>query len=79
MLTFQQLLDGFVSKSEPKVKRCINHVNPSVTAIYVRTSEEEVAAVMQRQADRFFALVSGPVPVALPVLAQGALAALAFC
>jgi Phage integrase family len=44
------------TKDEYLVKRCINHVNRSVTAIYVRISEEEVARALQAQADRFFAL-----------------------
>lgn len=39
------------------VKRCINHVNPSVTAIYVRIRYEDVAKAMQEQADRFYGLV----------------------
>lgn len=38
------------------VKRCINHVNTSVTAIYVRIPYEKVAVALQEQADRFFAL-----------------------
>jgi hypothetical protein len=61
------------------VKRCLNHTNPSVTAIYVRISQEEVATAVQAQADRFLALMAGPVPVALPALTQGELSALAFC
>jgi integrase len=61
------------------VKRCLNHTNPSVTAIYVRISPEEVARAIQTQADRFFALMAGPVPPALPAPSQGALAPLAFC
>jgi integrase len=44
------------TKDEYLVKRCINHVNPNITAVYVRISFEEVAAAMQAQADRFFAL-----------------------
>lgn len=42
--------------NEYLVKRCINHHNPSVTAIYVRISNEAVAQALQAQADRFFAL-----------------------
>ena len=44
------------TKDDFLVKRCLNHTNPSVTAIYVRISQEEVAAAMQAQADRFWAL-----------------------
>ena len=51
------------TKDEYLVKRCINHVNKSVTAIYVRISAEEVAAALQAQADRFFALNAAPAPV----------------
>jgi integrase len=61
------------TKDDFLVKRCLNHTNPSVTAIYVRISQEEVAKAMQGQADRFFALMAGPVAVVLPALAQGAL------
>jgi integrase len=67
------------TKDEFLVKRCLNHTNPSVTAIYVRISHEEVAAALQAQADRFWALQAGPVPLALPAPAQGELAPLAFC
>lgn len=49
------------TKDEYLVKRCINHVNRSVTAIYVRISQEEVAAALQAQADRFYALTA-PAP-----------------
>jgi integrase len=48
------------TKDEYLVKRCINHVNRSVTAIYVRISEEEVAKALQAQADRFYALTMPP-------------------
>lgn len=44
------------------VKRCINHVNPSITAIYVRIRYEDVAKAMQTQADRFYGLVVTPPP-----------------
>lgn len=44
------------TKDEYLVKRCINHVNRNVTAIYVRISHEEVASALQAQADRFMAL-----------------------
>ena len=44
------------TKDDYLVKRCINHVNTSVTAIYVRISHDEVAQALQAQADRFFAL-----------------------
>jgi integrase len=67
------------TKDDFLVKRCLNHTNPSVTAIYVRISQEEVAAAMQAQADRFWALQAGSVPVALPPPVQGALAPVAFC
>jgi integrase len=67
------------TKDDFLVKRCLNHTNPSVTAIYVRISQEEVASAMQAQADRFFALMAGPLPVALPVPAEGELAPVAFC
>jgi hypothetical protein len=50
------------------VKRCLNHTNPSVMAIYVRISQEEVATAIQAQADRFWALMAGP--VVLPALTQ---------
>jgi hypothetical protein len=53
------------------VKRCLNHTNPSVTAIYVRISQEEVARAIQAQADRFFALMAAPVPVMRPALTHG--------
>ena len=39
------------------VKRCINHHNRNVTAIYVRISHAEVAKALQAQADRFYAFV----------------------
>ena len=45
------------TKDEYLVKRCINHMNKSVTAIYVRISDEEVAKALQAQADRFYALI----------------------
>jgi integrase len=61
------------------VKRCLNHTNPSVTAIYVRISQDKVGQAIQAQADRFFALMAGPVPVALPAPAQEELAPVAFC
>ncbi len=48
------------TRDEYLVKRCINHVQTSVTAIYVRIGYEEVATALQAQADRFFAL---PLPV----------------
>jgi integrase len=48
------------TKDDYLVKRCINHHNPSVTAIYVRISQEEVAKAMQSQADRFYALQEKP-------------------
>jgi integrase len=67
------------TKDEYLVKRCINHVNPSVTAIYVRITQEVVAKALQAQADRFWALTVKPAPVAIPAPAQGALAPLAFC
>jgi integrase len=67
------------TKGEFLVKRCLNHTNPSVTAIYVRISYEEVSQAMQGQADRFFALMAGSVPLALPAPAQEALAPVAFC
>ncbi len=51
------------TKDEYLVKRCINHVNKSVTAIYVRISDEEVSLALQAQADRFFALNTAPAPV----------------
>lgn len=38
------------------VQRCINHVNQSVTAIYIRITYDDVAKALQAQADRFFAL-----------------------
>lgn len=44
------------TRDEYLVKRCINHIQTTVTAIYVRISFEEVAAALQAQADRFFAL-----------------------
>ena len=44
------------TKDEYLVKRCINHYNRNVTAIYVRISHEEVASALQAQADRFMAL-----------------------
>jgi hypothetical protein len=56
------------TKDEFLVKRCLNHTNPSVTAIYVRISQEEVARAIQAQADPFFALMAGP--VVLPALTQ---------
>ena len=67
------------TKDDFLVKRCLYHTNPSVTAIYVRISQEEVAAAMQAQADRFWALQAGPVTVALPAPAQEELAPVAFC
>ncbi len=51
------------TKDEYLVKRCINHVNKSVTAIYVRISDEEVSLALQAQADRFFALNAAPASV----------------
>jgi len=38
------------------VKKCINHVNPSVTGIYVRITYEDMAKAIQAQADRFYQL-----------------------
>ena len=67
------------TKDDFLVKRCLNHTNPSVTAIYMRNSYEEVAKALQGQADRFWALQAAPVPLALPAPAQGELAPLAFC
>lgn len=43
------------TKDDYLVKRCINHTNSSVTAIYVRITNEEVAKAIQAQADRFYA------------------------
>lgn len=49
------------TKDEYLVKRAINHVNPSITAVYVRIAFETVAEALQAQADRFEALrVSQP-------------------
>ena len=50
------------TKDEYLVKRCINHVNRNVTAIYVRISQEEVAKALQAQADRFMGLLDGAIP-----------------
>jgi integrase len=68
---------SMATKDDFLVKRCLNHTNPSVTAIYVRISQEEVAAAMQAQADRFWALQAGPVALQSP--AQEELAPVAFC
>lgn len=43
------------TKDDYLVKRCINHVNTSITAVYVRVTPEEVATALQAQADRFYA------------------------
>jgi integrase len=67
------------TKDDYLVKRCINHTNPSVTVIYVRITQEEVAKALQAQADRFFALQAAPVPLVLPAPAQRAVAPVAFC
>lgn len=67
------------TKDDFLVKRCLNHTNPSVTAIYVRISQEEVAKALHGQADRFWALQAAPVPLALPPPEQRAVQPLAFC
>jgi integrase len=67
------------TKDDYLVKRCINHTNPSVTAIYVRITQEEVTTALQAQVDQFFALQAAPVPLVLPAPAQRAVAPLAFC
>jgi integrase len=54
------------TKDDYLVKRCLNHANPSVTAIYVRITDEEVRQALQGQADRFFSTVPGS--VVLPAL-----------
>ena len=59
------------TKDDFLVKRCLNHANPSVTAIYVRTSQEEVAAALQGQADRFWALQAGPSSTRAPSVDAG--------
>ncbi len=46
------------------VKRCLNHVNPSVTAIYIRIPLDDVRSALQRQADAFYALRHHPSLVA---------------
>ena len=43
------------TKDEYLVKRCINHVNPNITAVYVRYGFDEVREALQAQADRFYA------------------------
>lgn len=48
------------------VKRCINHVNKSITAVYVRITFEEVAQALQAQANRFWALEVSHADVAIP-------------
>lgn len=54
------------TKDDYLVKRCLNHANPSVTAIYVRITDEEVRQALQAQAGRFFSLT--PRPVVFPAL-----------
>jgi integrase len=44
------------TKDEYLVKKCINHVNTSVTSIYVRISQQECAKAMQAQADWFYGM-----------------------
>jgi integrase len=57
------------TKDDYLVKRCLNHANPSVTAIYVRITDEEVRQALQAQADRFCSAGQGA--VVLPALTQG--------
>jgi hypothetical protein len=49
------------TKDDYLVKRCINHVNTSITAIYVRIPYEDVAKALQAQAERFYAVKEGAV------------------
>jgi integrase len=42
------------TRDEYLVKRCLNHVNTSITAIYIRISDEQVAEALQAQADRWW-------------------------
>lgn len=56
------------TKDEYLVKRCINHVNPNITAVYVRYGFEEVKEALQAQANRFFALAPAvPRTIDLPL------------